>query len=278
MLGLSPKYSSIPHPMLSSGICAVVEWTGHVMMLLTSTHTFWVLQSMLKNKPIRKPGQDIRALPTYTIPEAASFLAINTRTLQSWYEERNPILAASGQYGDIHLLSYADLEEAYRVYLLREKYHYSLQFLRKSMWNARRMFNSQHPLQRADAIKACLRDLVYDKPARGSRPRTITSLGRMPGQQFVDEVVDLFAERIDAGSFIYPWRFAASDDQSRPVSINPHIMSGRLVIEGTRIPVSTLVGRKQAGEKTSDIAEDYGLKREIVEKALAHIGICKKAA
>jgi len=233
---------------------------------------------MLRNKPFRKPGQDVRTLPTYTIPEAAAFLAMNPRTLLSWYEGDEPILKASAHYGSIHLLSYLDLEEAYRVYLLREKYHFPLQFLRKSMRNAREMFNSQHPLQRADAIKTCLRDLVYDKPARGSKPRTITSLGKKPGQQFVDEVVDLFAERIEAGSFIYPWRFAASDDQSRPVSINPHIMSGRLVVEGTRIPVSTLVGRKKAGERISDIAEDYGLKSEIVEKALAHIGIRKKAA
>jgi hypothetical protein len=32
--------------------------------------------AVLKHKPIRKPGQDIRQLPTYTIPEAAAYLAI----------------------------------------------------------------------------------------------------------------------------------------------------------------------------------------------------------
>jgi len=47
-----------------------------------------------------------------------------------------------------------------------------------------------------------LKNLVYDKPARGRNPRTITSLGQNPGQQSFKEVVDMFAERIEPGEFI----------------------------------------------------------------------------
>jgi uncharacterized protein (DUF433 family) len=233
---------------------------------------------MLRNKPTRKPGQDLRTVPTYTVPEAAGFLAINPRTMLSWYEGEEPILHASGNMGAIHLLSYKDIEEAYRVYLLREKSGFSLQFLRKSMSNARKMFHCQHPLQRVDAVKECLDDLVYDKAARGRSPRTVTSLGKTPGQQIVKEVVDLFAERIVNGEFIFPWRFASDDHDSKPVSMNPHIVSGRLVVLGTRIPVSVLAGSKKAGASIIEIADDYGLEREIVEKALIHIGIRQKAA
>ena len=233
---------------------------------------------MLKNKPIRQRGQDIRTLPTYTIPEAAIFLAIPRRTLASWYEGREPILKASGKYGPTPLLSYRDIEEAYRVFLLRERFDFSLQFLRLSMGNARQMFRSQHPLQRADAIKECLRDLVYDKPARGKKPRTITSLGKRPGQQLVEEVANLFSERIEAGRFIFPWRFAATDHKSRPVSMNPNIMSGRLVITGTRIPVNTILGQKRAGENVEEIAAEFGLDDTIVRQALTHIDIRQKAA
>jgi uncharacterized protein (DUF433 family) len=232
---------------------------------------------MLTKKPARKPRQAVQTVPTYTIPEAAAFLAINARTLFSWYEGADPILQASGSYGPIHLLSYRDLEEAYRVYLLREKFDFSLQFLRKSMFNARRMFRSHHPLQRVDAVKECLKDLIYDKPARSGQPRTVTSLGQNPGQQMVKEVADLFAERIEPENFIFPWRFAATD-QSRPVSMNPNIMSGRLVVSGTRVPVSVLVENKRSGAKIQEIARDYDLDPDIVEKALIHIGLCKKAA
>jgi uncharacterized protein (DUF433 family) len=228
-----------------------------------------------KNKPIRKPGQDIRQLPTYTIPEAAEFLAIHPRTLFSWYEGDEPILKASGNYGTIDLLSYRDIEEAYRVHLLREKHAFTFQFLRKSMRNARKMFRSQHPLQRLDAVKECLRDLIYDKPRRGESPRTITSLGLKPGQQIVKEVADLFAERIVPDKAIYPWRFAATD-ASKPVCISPRILSGRLVITDTRIPVQTLWGHRRAGAKVEEIAKDYRLDPEAVYKALAHIDIHQK--
>jgi uncharacterized protein (DUF433 family) len=233
---------------------------------------------MLKNKPNRRPGQDLRTVPTYTIPEASEFLAIPSRTMFFWYEGEEPILRASATCGNIHLLSYRDIEEAYRVYLLRERFQFSLQFLRKSMRNARKMFRSEHPLQRADAVKECLKDLVYDKPARGKTPRTITSLGQNPGQQSFKEVVDMFAERIEPGEFIYPWRFASTDHDSRPVSMNPNIMSGRLVVAGTRIPVNTLLGSKRSGETIEQVADDYSLDPEVVEKALIHIGVRQKAA
>lgn len=133
-------------------------------------------------------------------------------------------------------------------------------------------------LHRADAVKECLKDLVYDKPARGATPRTVTSLGQKPGQQIVEDVVDMFGERIVAGQYIFPWRYASTDHESRPVSMNPNIMSGRLVILNTRIPVSVLLGGKRAGQTTAEIANDYGLDREIVEKALIHIGLRQKAA
>jgi uncharacterized protein (DUF433 family) len=233
---------------------------------------------MLRNKPIRKPGQDLRAVPTYTIPEASEFLAIRPRTMFSWYEGAEPILKASALCGTTHLLSYRDMEEAYRVYLLRERFGFSPQFLKRSMRNARRMFRSQHPLQRADAVKECLNDLVYDKPARGKNPRTVTSIGKRPGQQEIQEVVDMFAERIEPGEFIYPWRFASTDHDSRPVSMNPNIMSGRLVVAGTRIPVNALLEGNRAGESVKQIANDYGLDPGVVEKALIHIGVRQKAA
>lgn len=233
---------------------------------------------MLRHKPVRQRGQDIRTLPTYTIPEAAAFLAIKRRTLASWYEGDEPILKASGQYGPAHLLSFRDIEEAYRVYLLRERFHFSFQAIRRSMRNARKMFRSQHPLQRADAVKKCWSDLVYDKPARGRTPRTITSLSKKPGQEIIEEVANMFAERIESGRFIFPWRFAATDHRSKPVSMNPHIMSGRLVVTGTRIPVTVLLGRRRSGAGVEEIAEDYGLDRGIVQQALTHIDIRQKAA
>src|SRR5256885_141712 len=92
---------------------------------------------VMTHKPVRELGQDIRTLPTYTIPEAASFLAIPTRTLFEWYAGQKPVLKPSGRSAGVALLSFRDLEESYKVHLLRSKEDYSLQYLRNAMAEAR---------------------------------------------------------------------------------------------------------------------------------------------
>ncbi len=195
-----------------------------------------------------------------------------------WYGGRAPVLIPSAIIGTIRLLSYRDLEEAYRVHLLRTKYGFALQYLRRVMTYARRKFRTTHPLRRDDAIKVCMNDLVYHKQARGTHPREVVSIGSHPGQTIFAEVADLFSQRIVSGEFIYPWRYAARDSQTRPVSISPNIMSGRLVVVDTRIPVSTLAGMRRSGRDTTDIASEYGLNAEIVRQALTHFQIHQKTA
>lgn len=233
---------------------------------------------MLKDKPVRRPRQRLDELPTYTIPEAAQTLAIPTRTMFDWYGGRAPVLIPSATIGAMRLLSYRDLEEAYRVHLLRTKYGFALQYLRRAMTYARQKFRTPHPLRRADAIKECMSDLVYQKQSRGRHPREIVSIGSHPGQTVFAEVADLFSQRIVAGEFIFPWRYAAKDSQTRPVSVNPNIMSGRLVVVGTRIPVSTLAGMRRSGRDATDIASEYGLNAETVRQALTHFQLRQKAA
>ena len=58
---------------------------------------------------------------------------------------------------------------------------------------------------------------------------------------------------------------------SRPVSIDPEVLSGRLVVTGTRIPVNVLLGMKITHRTSQHIAENYGLDIEAVEKALQHV-------
>lgn len=79
---------------------------------------------------------------------------------------------------------------------------------------------------------------------------------------------------------LYPWRLMTRGDVSRPVSMDPDIVSGRLVVTDTRIPVSILLGEKRKGQSDEQIAKSYHLNVEVVEKALRHIDrpISKKAA
>ena len=75
---------------------------------------------------------------------------------------------------------------------------------------------------------------------------------------------------------IFPWRFWERDNESTPVKIDPEVMSGRLVITGTRIPVRMIVDRIKRGQTATYLANDYRIPVESIEKALKHLD--KKAA
>jgi uncharacterized protein (DUF433 family) len=233
---------------------------------------------MLRNKPTRKPRQDVRTLPTYTIPEAAVALAINRWTLAGWYDGPDPLLKASGTYqdnGTIRLLSFLDLEEAYKLHLLRTKFHYSMQYIQGALVDARKKSKSDHPLLTHRMI--VFKYLALEMPAKGMRSRQMIPLGT-PAQMtlYIPDVIDTWGKRIIADSAgkaeqIFPWKQSHTDDVSRPVSMNPSVHSGRLVVTGTRIPVEVLAGYFASGRTVEQIAELYRLDVDTVRKALQHI-------
>ncbi len=240
---------------------------------------------MLSNKPTRKPRQDSRNVPTYTLPEAAGILAISRWTLLEWYEGAHPLLKASGTYldkGSIKLLSFRDLEEAYKVHLLRNKHGKSMQYLQRALVDARRLTKSEHPL--LDFELVVFDKLALDKPAQGKHPRKMIPLGASNNVSlYIPTVVDTWGHRIledseGKGEQIFPWKEAATDDISRPVSINADVLSGRLVVTGTRIPVEVLRGYHAAGRTVENIADLYELDAETVRKALHHFEPEQKAS
>jgi len=229
-----------------------------------------ILHAVIRNKPIRQPGQELATLPSYTIPEAATFLAMSYRLLYDWYSGRNPVLIPSGVVNGIPLLSFRDLEEAYKIYLLRTRHNKSLQYLRDAFSDARERSGSDHPLlsHEIDVMER----LALVVPGRGRRKRRAMDLGDPTRPDYIPEVVKAWGVRISRErDEILPWRYAETDDVSTPVSMNPEVMSGRLVLRGTRIPVNMLWGRMRAGEKIKEIAEDYRINDRQVRQALAHI-------
>lgn len=212
--------------------------------------------------------------PTYTIPEAAEYLAIDSWTLHSWYAEE--ILKPSGWYGNgtFALLSFRDVEEAYKIHLLRTKFHYSMQYLRKALPKARQRSRSQHPLITHNFV--VFKELCIEMPGRRKQERHVEALGPVAKPLLIPQVTDAWGKRIvstaKGRNQIFPWRYAERDEISRPVSLDPEVMSGRLVVTGTRIPVVILRNRKSKGESPLSIADDYGIDEDIVQKALEHIG------
>jgi hypothetical protein len=100
---------------------------------------------------------------------------MHSNTLFAWYSGVRPILKPSGFWHGIALLSFRDLEEAYKVHLLRSKYERSLQYLRKAMQHARELTGSDHPL--LDHEIDVMQRLALIIPGRGKRSRRAITLG-----------------------------------------------------------------------------------------------------
>ena len=54
------------------------------------------------------------------------------------------------------------------------------------------------------------------------------------------------------------------------VAVDPLIRFGKPVIEGTRVPVSVIVGAVAAGDSWEEIAREYGITEEDIRAALAY--------
>ena len=57
---------------------------------------------------------------------------------------------------------------------------------------------------------------------------------------------------------------------ARRITADPVIRFGKPVIEGTRVPVSVVVGAVAAGDSWEEIAQEYGITAEDIRAALAY--------
>jgi uncharacterized protein (DUF433 family) len=228
----------------------------------------------------RSYEQDIRDYPVYTVPEAARYVGMSRRTLYSWLSD-NPLWDTAGADYSVRLLSFKDLAQSHFIEFIRHHAKISAKKSREILKYAKLETNSPYPLLEAN-IKVLLGHILLDKPARNRIPRHVVDLSHHR-QLMIGEVVDLYATRIKRNTKgelerLYPWRFWNREENARkPVTIDPNIMSGSLVVTGTRIPVDVLLNRKRAGESVPELAKDYGLTEEAVNDALRHLALRKAA-
>jgi uncharacterized protein (DUF433 family) len=172
------------------------------------------------------------------------------------------------------LLSFTDISEAYMLHVLRSFYKFSPGEIKTALENLRKETRSQHPLFKLDLQVFASRNLLLNRPARANREREVVNLSRNRQLAF-GVVTDVFSKRVLRDNEglpvrVLPWRYFREDHESRPVSIDPEVLSGRPVITGTRIPVSSVIGMRLANKTTEQIADNYGLDVGMVEKALRH--------
>lgn len=220
----------------------------------------------------RARGQDLRDYPTYTIPEAAIFLGMSRRTLQSWVAD-DPIWKVSGSRFVVPLLSFRDVAQAYYIHIVRKHFGLTMSQTREVLRLVSKESRAQYPLL-GNNVVLFFKHIFLIKPARGKQPRRNVDLTQNR-QLGISEVIDLFATRIqrDAkgdSTRLFPWRHWTPGQTARPVEIDPEVMSGRLVVTGTRIPVQVVWNRWLANESLSRLANDYDIEESRLDLAISH--------
>ncbi len=54
------------------------------------------------------------------------------------------------------------------------------------------------------------------------------------------------------------------------IAVDPQVQSGKPVIEGTRVPVSVVVGAVAAGDSMEAVGDEYGISPQDVRAALSY--------
>jgi uncharacterized protein (DUF433 family) len=230
-------------------------------------YTFGVPPTM----PELAPGQDKRSLGRYSIPEAASSLAMPVRTMRSWFLGEKAIFTPSYHKGSTVFLSFNDLTEAYVIEVLRTHYEFHPVRIRAALLELRRKTKLEKPLAQRELYAIPEFQNLVDVRRHKGRTEYV-DLAHNQNLVF-DSFVTSLGKRIQRDgrgrvTRIYPWNEANSDDS--PLSMDPDVLSGELVISGTRLPAQLIVAKRVAGRTAEEIAALYNLSTELVMRVLSY--------
>ena len=220
--------------------------------------------------PIPLPNQDRRDSARYTIPEAAAYIAVPERTMRSWFRGDHRLFRPTYERGSSVFLSFFDVTEAYVIETLRTHWEFKPRKLRKIVKFLRKTTGNNRPLLRQLGVIKEFQALVI--PSRQKGKIVHTDIAGDENLVFEDFVKTL-AVRIKRDSkgkpvLLYPGDSTIED--SLPVSMDPDVMSGELVVTGTRIPVARIMANYTAGKSADQIADSYGLGRDLIRKVILH--------
>lgn len=196
--------------------------------------------------------------------EAAQYLGLRPSTLSTWFRGDDPILVRNS---DAEQLSFLNLVEAFVLKGLREEHKMSMQRVRVSLKELRRLYpRESYPLATLD-LAVLNRDLYAD------REGLLVDATR-GGQLGMRGVLALYLSRLDkdptGSTRLYPFTRPQLDRSPRSIVIDPRIAFGRPVIAGTSIPTSVLHDRWKAGDSMTELAEDYDRPTEEIEEAIRY--------
>lgn len=219
---------------------------------------------------------DIRAMPCYSIPEAAHYLRIPVTTLRSWVRGRKYPTSGGDQFfqpvierpdDSQNLLSFINLVEIHVLDAIRRDHRISLHKVRIAIDFIEKELKSDHPL-------------AYHKLETDGLDLFVEGYGQLinvsrSGQLALRELLQAHLWRIDRDSAghalrLYPFTRKRLQliEEPKAIVIDPRISFGRPVLAGTGIPTAIIAERYKAGEAIGALADDYGRSTLEIEEAI----------
>ncbi len=221
---------------------------------------------------------DIRAMPCYSIPEAAHYLRIPETTLRSWVRGRKYPTSEGDQFfqpvielpdDSQNLLSFINLVEIHVLDAIRRDHRISLHKVRIAIDFIEKELKSDHPL-------------AYHKLETDGLDLFVEGYGQLinvsrAGQLALRELLQAHLRRIDRDSAGYALRLYPFTrkrlgqqliEEPKAIVIDPRISFGRPVLTGTGIPTAIIAERYKAGEAIGALADDYDRPALEIEEAI----------
>lgn len=221
---------------------------------------------------------DIRAMPCYSVPEAAHYLRIPATTLRSWVRGRKYPTSEGDQFfrpvielpdDSQNLLSFINLVEIHVLDAIRHDHRISLHKVRIAIDFIKEKLKSDHPL-------------AYHKLETDGLDLFVEEYGQLinvsrAGQLVLRNLLQAHLRRIDRDSAgyalrLYPFTRKCLSQQRieepKAIAIDSRISFGRPTLAGTGIPTAIIAERYKAGEAMGALADDYDRPTLEIEEAI----------
>jgi uncharacterized protein (DUF433 family) len=161
-------------------------------------------------------------------------------------------------------LSFSNLVEAHVLRSLRTEHGVPLDAVRQALRFAERELKIEQLLLREELCTAG-GELFLDRYGE------LVNLSAS-GQLAMRRIFEVHLQRVEWGDLrsavrLYPFVLAESADD-KPIVIDPRIAFGRPVMERAFVSTRAILDRIDAGETVDDVARDYELTAEAIEKAV----------
>jgi uncharacterized protein (DUF433 family) len=216
----------------------------------------------------KRSAQDVRAMPAYTVAEAARYLSMPYPTLRSWFAGIEGQFKAVVRWevsGD-HRLSFSNLVEAHVLRALRTRHGISMPDVRKAI----RYVEEKEGIDRLllhPGLRAGLGRLFLEKYAELIElTPSVQHVIERAFEQFLEAVV---LDPVGIPVKLFPWIPDPRVGPKRSILIDPEVSFGRPVTSLRGITTVVLADQFDAGASIEELADDYGLSPEAIEDALA---------